>query len=221
MGEINFGKNSSAPLIFGRKYVKIVESKRTLIGVILIMENSLENNAEILQEEYTFPKLIPSSECKELLKVVNAKIKPHKIIFWIAFGGFILFMILTTVLSLIQFSAESSSGHFDSSSHYVYDYAADYTGTIICAVLCGITIIVGIVNLALSSKYGKNKSYLTSSMKINFQYSAFINQGYDKKEAYKLTLEWLDRQANIAAINSIASASAMIAMTNITHINHR
>ena len=41
-----------------------------------------------------------------------------------------------------------------------------------------------------------------------------------KKEAYKLTLEWLDRQANIVALNSISSASAMIAMTNIIHINN-
>lgn len=94
--------------------------------------------------------------------------------------------------------AESSSGHFDNTSHYVYDYKADYTGTIICAVLCGVSIIIGIINLVLSSKYGKSISGLTSSIKINSQYSAFINQGYDKKEAYKLTLEWLDRQANIA-----------------------
>ena len=72
----------------------------------------------------------------------------------------------------------------------------------------------------LSSKYGKSISGLTSSIKINSQYSAFINQGYDKKEAYKLTLEWLDRQANIAALNSVASASAMIALTNTIHINH-
>ena len=184
------------------------------------MENLLENNAEIPQEEYTFPILIPSSECKELVQVVNAKIKPHKIIFWIAFGAFMLFMILTMVLALTQFSAESLSGHFDNNSHYVYDYKADYTGTIICAVLCGISIIVGIVIIVLSSKYGKNKSCLTGSIKINSQYSAFINQGYDKKEAYKLTLEWLDRQANIVALNSISSASAMIAMTNIIHINN-
>ena len=184
------------------------------------MENSIEKNVENSQEDYTFPNLIPSSECKELLQIIKAKIKPHKIIFWVAFGTFMLFMILTTVLSLTQFSAESSSGHFDNTSHYVYDYKADYTGTIICAVLCGVSIIIGIINLVLSSKYGKSISGLTSSIKINSQYSAFINQGYDKKEAYKLTLEWIDRQANIAALNSVASASAMIALTNTIHINH-
>lgn len=220
MSEINFGKNCFAPLIFNSKYAKIVKNKRTLIGVISIMENTLENNVEIPQEEYTFPNLIPSLECKELLQVLKAKIKPHKIVFWLAFGAFMLFMILTMVLSLTQFSAESSSGHFDNASHYVYDYKADYTGTIICAVLCAISIIVGIVNLALSAKYSKNLNCLTGSIKINTQYSAFINQGYDKKEAYKLTLEWLDRQANIAALNSVATSSAMIAMTNITHINN-
>ena len=66
------------------------------------MENLLENNAEIPQEEYTFPNLIPSSECKELLQVVNAKIKPHKIIFWIAFGAFMLFMILTLLPNFLR-----------------------------------------------------------------------------------------------------------------------
>lgn len=181
------------------------------------MENSLENNVEMAQEEYTFPNLIPSSECKELLSVINAKIKPHKIIFWIAFGAFMIFMILTMVLAFTEFDKEMWAGTSMSS---IEEYKADYTGTIICAVLCGISIIVGIVNIALSSKYSKNKSCLTGSIKINSQYSAFINQGYDKKEAYKLTLEWLDRQANVAALNNIASASAMIAMTNITHINN-
>lgn len=185
------------------------------------MENLIENNAEIPQEEYTFPNLIPSAECKELLQVVYAKVKPHKIIFWIEFGSFMLFMILTMILSLTQFSAKSSSGHFDNASHYVYSYKADYTGTIICAVLCGISIIVGIVNLALSSKYSKNISVLTGSIKINAQYSAFINQGYEKKEAYKLTLEWIDRQSNTAALNSIASTNALITMSNISHMNHR
>lgn len=69
------------------------------------------------------------------------------------------------------------------------------------------------------SKYAKKFNYLTNLIKINSQYSAFINQGYDRKEAYKLTLEWIDRQAKISALNDVAFAGAMIAMTNINHIN--
>lgn len=191
-----------------------MKNKKALTGAISTMENLFEKNLEIPQEEYTFPNLTPSSKCKELLQAVKLKLKPHKIVFWLTFGAFMLFMILTMVLAVTQSSAEFSSGHFDNNSNYVYAHKADYTGTIICAVLCGVSIIVGIVNLALSAKYSKFVDCLTSSITINSQYSAFINQGYDKKEAYKLTLERLDRQANIAAINS-ASASAMIAMINI------
>lgn len=184
------------------------------------MSNSLVNTIDVSQSEYTFPNLIPTLECNNMLWALYKKLKPHRIIFWVTFGMFIAFMILTGVLGCIAFSVEFQIGTWDETlGEYVHE-KADYTGIIICAILCFISIIVGVVNLIRSLKYSKNISALKEAIKINSQYSAFINQGYEKKEAYKLTLEWIDRQSNIAALNSVASTNALIAMSNINHINH-
>ncbi len=181
------------------------------------MESIIDEEAEISQEEYTFPNLLSSSECRNYLLVFKAKIKPHKIIFWMTFAAFMIFMLMTMAFGLTESAVEFEGGTWNKTlEKYVYE-KADYTGTIISAVLLVISIIVGIVNLVLSSKYSKNINYLTGSIKINAQYSTFINQGFEKKEAYKLTLEWLDRQFNM---NSVAATNALIAMSNISHINH-
>lgn len=165
------------------------------------MENLSEDTINISQEDYTFPNLIPSSKCKELLHIVNAKINSPKFFCWLALGTFMLFMILTIIFWILSIT----------NSAYL-------TSTIICAVLCVISIIAGIISFVFWEKYDKDKICLTKCIKINTQYSTFINQGYDKKEAYKLTLEWIDRQANLDALNDVASISAIIAATFITHI---
>lgn len=108
------------------------------------MENVLGENNEIPHIEYTFPDFMPSSECKQLLNVVKEKRKPHIILFWLSFGAIMAFMILTMVLFLTESFAQS--GHYDDNFQYVYDYKANYTGAIICAVFTGILIILGIVN---------------------------------------------------------------------------
>lgn len=183
------------------------------------MRNTLVDSVETTQGEYTFPNLIPSSECKSMLQVLRKKLKPHKIIFWVAWGAFMLFMILTMFFWHNATSVEFEIGTWDETlGEYVHE-KADYTSTITCAILCCISIIVGVVNLILSSKYSKSISALTGSIKINSQYSTFINQGYEKKEAYKLTLEWLDRQSNSAALNNIAATNALIAMSSMHYEN--
>ena len=185
------------------------------------MDSKLNDVMKISQQEYTFPNLTPSLECKELLKILNNKLRLHRIIFLVMLTAFLFFMILTIILAVTASSVEFQLGAWDETlGQYVHE-KADYTGTIVCAVLCGCTIVVGILNLAFAVKYNKPINYLNFSIKINFQYSAFINQGYDKKEAYKLTLEWLDRQSNLDALNSISTTNALMAMSDIYNINHR
>ena len=85
--------------------------------------------------------------------------------------------------------------------------------------LCGLTIIAGIANLILGNRSvrGLHKEKdLLFTIGVNKQYATFIMQGYDLKEAYRLTLEWADRQAHNDAISHAAtSVSAGVLFTGI------
>lgn len=183
------------------------------------MNNKPNVNIAEMQEEYTFPHMLPSEVCRKKIKEIDMIIKPRKIVFWIALAAYILFMTLTTTFAIIESKPQFGLGTWDETLEQFVRKEPNYTGTIICAVLLGCTIIAGIINLVIASRQSKGYNTYKYTIEVNSQYSDFINQGYEKKEAYKLTLEWLDRQANSAAVRSVATTNAMIAMSNISHLN--
>ena len=168
------------------------------------MENTAYQIAEdetikMIQEEekeIAFPNFPPNTHCRKRLKEEQSHIKPHRIAFYILLAAFMVFFILTMAL----FLAESISTPLGENGNY--------TGAIICSIFCGLTVIIGIVNLVYSKKYEKQIIALTTAISINEQYAAFIEQGYEEKEAYKLTLEWIDRKEMKQAVRQAGTAVA-------------
>lgn len=171
------------------------------------MTNRVGETVGTMQGEYTFPDLISSSECKELWQMIKQEEKPYKIKYKCSLAACVIFGGLGYILLLLGLTDIIGGG-------------AIICGAI-CCVLCIAAIIFCVPKGKMCKKYDGELNYLNYCINTNSQYSAFINQGYEKKEAYKLTLEWLDRQANISAMNSaansIASTNALIAMSNIAN----
>lgn len=176
-------------------------------------------NYAVRQGEYTFPGLLSTDDCHAEIQEIKRRIRPHRIALWILLILYVIFMILTVVLAVTAVSSEFDIGIWDAElGKYVHE-KADYTGTIICAVLCGLTIVAGIANLILVNRSvrGLHKEKdLKFMIEVNKQYSAFIMLGYDLKEAYRLTLEWADRQAYTDAIgHAAATVSASVLFTGL------
>ena len=141
--------------------------------------------------ELTFPGLLSNSECNNKMQEIKRIIHPHKIAFWIFFGLFMIFMLLTWVMLVVEIGTE------------------DFTLTIVYAVSCAVSIIGGIVNVVIANHSVRGippRKTLEFMIQTNNQYAAFITQGYESKEAYKLTVEWIDRQNMNGAIKSGAAA---------------
>lgn len=155
--------------------------------------NSESVQTEVYEEEYTFPNLTPTSKCKHLLDAIDKKFRPHKIIFWVCFGLFMAFMLPIWLLWLLL---------------------QNKIPAIIVTVLLVGTIITGIVNLAIGNRYNKSYRNLKDCIEINTRYSSYIKQGFSKKEAYLLTMQWLDGQAT-AALNNISAMTALSAMSHL------
>ena len=169
-------------------------------------------------KEYTFPDLPSTADCKDNLSFLNKKVKPHKIIFWSCFALVLIFFILSVSFFCKESLSMTESGYIDENFHYEYAYEPDYTVPIIFSALFLISFITGIVNIALSSKYNKYINYFKNCIIINEQYSGFIKQGYDKKDAYRLTIEWMDRRAGIKANNDIALMGGVIAIAEFNDL---
>lgn len=171
--------------------------------------------------EYTFPDLPSTADCKDNLSFLSRKLKPHKIIFWTCFALVLIFFILSVSFFCKESLAEIESGYVDENFNYEYAYKPDYTVPIIFSALFLISFVTGIVNIALSSKYNKYFNYFNSCIVINEQYSGFIKQGYDKKDAYRLTIEWLDRRASIKANKDIALMGGVAALSRFDNSNKK
>ncbi len=165
--------------------------------------------AEEKDELYlTFPDLFPTSQCvKEIDKLKNT-------IYLYSVGKVLLAItyIVFMVGAILLFAYTTMSVD-----------VKNYTWTIICAVLFFVSFIGWIFCNTRYNKFkGKVAGYY-ACIKVNRQYMAFINAGYDKKEAYKLTLEWLDRQGLIGAIRAVTSlrqdATTSVAMMGMMNMH--
>ena len=156
----------SVTLFFSEKEQTIME-ERMQTNTVMIEETSTEK-----PEEITFPHLPSTIECRKVKSEIAPILKRHKHIMWITSGFFVLFLILAEVLFFTGLSAGNSN----------------YIGAIIFCIFCVLSIVLGIINLVHANKYSKLDMYLNSALQINEQYAAFIEQGYEEKEAYKLTL---------------------------------
>lgn len=180
--------------------------------------NSTLNNKNTTHQEFTFPELIPTKKCISVLHELNDKTKSFLIIFY-AILALCLILFILTLISF--FSNITSSGlQWDETIKDFVEIKADYTFSIIFLIFFLCSLIGLIINIFTLSKYRNQINYLKASIKINKQYSAFINQGYDKKDAYKLTLEWIDRQTNNAVLNNIAMSNTLIAMSSLFNIKN-
>lgn len=160
--------------------------------------------------EYTYPGYIPSQECREMLSYLNKKIKPYKIVFWCCFAEFLLFMILALIFFVTETMSETDA--LISNAENEPNYAA----AIVFAVLSVVSVIAAIVDVVISSKYGKIVKYLKKCMMINERFSQIIISGYDEKEAYMLTTEWLERQALNQTLKDIAAIDGLNAINRIS-----
>lgn len=156
--------------------------------VTTVMDNAFTESPK----EICFPSLPSTTECRRVKAEIAPILKRHKHIMWITSGSFVLFLILAEVLFFTGLSAGNSN----------------YIGAIIFGIFCVLSIVLGIINLVHANKYSKLDMYLNSALQINEQYAAFIEQGYEEKEAYKLTLEWIDRKEMKQAISQAGTAVA-------------
>lgn len=161
--------------------------ERMQTNTVMIEETSTEK-----PEEITFPHLPSTIECRKVKSEIAPILKRHKHIMWITFGSFFLFFILAEVLLFISLSARNYN----------------FTGAIIFGIFCVISIILGIINVVKSNKYSKLDQYINNALQINEQYASFIEQGYEQKEAYKLTLEWIDRKELKRAVGQAGATVA-------------
>lgn len=180
------------------------------------------NNAKVYnensQEEFSFPNLPPLSVCRENIGIIKSKAFPYKIVCYATLIMSVLFGILAFVL---WFKELLNTDTYDVELGKWITYQPDYSNAIMCGILFIITAIPCIVSLIFVTKYTKQINFYKRSIKINNQYLNFIYQGYDKKEAYRLTLEWLDRQDQTQALNNVANATSSVAyMATMSHINH-
>ncbi len=61
-------------------------------------------------------------------------------------------------------------------------------------------------------KLKRKKLDLIGKIRMTLQYLEFINQGYESKDAYRFTLEWWDRQKQLATHKSTAKSASIIAL---------
>lgn len=160
------------------------------------------------QYDRTFPNFYTNEDCRRMIPVLKGKQKPYIIILFVFLACFVTFVVLTMVLGLDEADKEMWSG----TSWKPEKYKADYTGTIICGILAGLFLIAEIISFIYIRKYGIQIASLESQIRINNQYATFLDLGYEKKEAYRLTLEWIDRQQQMLALNNIATANAALGM---------
>ncbi len=163
------------------------------------MEEKMQTVTTVIDDTFTesskeicFPSLPSTTECRRVKAEIAPILKRHKHIMWITSGFFVLFFILAEVLFFTGLSAGN----------------ANYIGAIIFGIFCVLSIVLGIINLVHANKYSRLDLYLNNALQINEQYAAFIEQGYEEKEAYKLTLEWIDRKEIKRAIGQAGATVA-------------
>lgn len=147
-------------------------------------------------EETFFPDLIPTSQCEARLEELKSSILNY-LVFWI--GSWIL----TCFIFILWINTMLNEGNH---THL--------------ALLIPL-FIVSIIFSVLLAKKSQQEQSLKSIININQQYTTFLQQGFDKKDSYRLTLEWIDRQKQIKAIReALNNAAAVGACATIAFLNN-
>lgn len=167
------------------------------------MNNIMQNTLNSPQEEHTFPGLMSSSECSNLIKHLSAESEPYK-------SGYISTLIISVILwitALCLFFLVSIK-------------TSVYTFPVIFAATAIFFLIVAISNKSKYEERNKRIISLDYTIQINTQFENFIYVGFELKEAYKLTIEWIDRRKKLQALYNIAAENAisagMIALSNLS-----
>ncbi len=168
------------------------------------MEAKISVKEERRELYLTFPDSYPTSQCIEQISKLKKSMRPYLAATIAFLAAFAAMLVVAAVLFVEGFSSSGAGG---------------YGGAIACAVLAFVSLAGCILCGVRYNKYRGRAAGFNACIKINRQYTAFIEAGYDKKEAYRLTLEWIDRQGQIAAVSSageqVAASVAMTGMLNI------
>ena len=184
------------------------------------MEAKISVKEERRELYLTFPDSYPTSQCIEQISKLKKSMRPYLAATIAFLAAFAAMLVIAAVLFGKESTAYIESGHFNADGDYVYSYRKDYAGAIACAVLAFVSLVGCILCGVRYNKYRGRAAGFNACIKINRQYTAFIEAGYDKKEAYRLTLEWIDRQGQIAAVSSAGEqVAASVAMTGMLNIN--
>ncbi len=173
----------------------------------------------------TFPGLKSNNDCLKIIDCENQRKTETlpSLILTVILN--IIFLIGTVISFGMEFGKMADIGYYDETLQKWQSATPEYNwGLPIFFLIC--TIVLFVIMLKVLNKYNECSKMIDSAnytIKINNQYQDFIFQGYESKEAYKLTIEWIDRQNYISSIDSLeASVCAMggiIAMSNI--IKHK
>ncbi len=153
-------------------------------------------------ETYSFPGLLDVKSCQVKLHGMEKRCSVYKKLKNLFLFAWILFLVIDSVIffgQLIDFS----------------------TGFIWLLVFFLLTLLFFMLFKSLSKERTKLTlifNALNYTVNINSQYSAFIEQGFEKKEAYRLTIEWIDRQNRINRKEN-AKVYATYGMIDIAEIN--
>jgi hypothetical protein len=163
------------------------------------MSNDVSFNENNYQEEYIFPNLESNSDYENEIELIKIKSFPYK---------FLLILFIVLWISFIILAM------------YYDGYQSKKTGMILGGVSF-VFMFAYIIDIYYVTKIKKETKNIEFKIAVNNQYTDYILEGYTKKEAYKLTVEWIDRQAAISAANEAAAAALCMGAICMSHtINH-
>ena len=149
----------------------------------------------------TFPKLLPNNYYLDYMRKMKQTLKPYirAIIFMIfVFIG----LAMATMITGINASAPFGSN--------------DYTATIACGTLAGVDLAVLSFVAWVRPRFDLSVRDCRMRILVNNRYADYIDMGFSTKEAYQMTLQWMDSlEAQAAMRNAQASMAGMLMMSDL------
>lgn len=161
------------------------------------MQENTVLHEEQSNETLFFPDLLPTDQCEQLLKEKKQQFRKIKVYFLITGGLSFIFLLIGAII--MRFSS---------------------VGAIVFLILVFICLIALIIEIIPIIKQRNKIRLLNINIQANAQYATFIKLGGTPKEAYKLVLEWLDRQElNNSILQAGAAVSASVIISQINHLH--
>ena len=149
----------------------------------------------------TFPKLMPNDYYVEYMRKMKKALKPYVrgiIVLIFLFIGLAMACMITGINASAPLGRE------------------DYTATIACGTLAAIDLAILAFVVWVRPRFDLSVRDCRMRILVNNRYADYIDMGFSTKEAYQLTLQWIDSQEAQAAMrNAEASMAGMLIMSNM------